>query len=90
MRKQRPRGKVNYLAQSQILKFQMPFRDSIFYQAGDREVSPRGPEQAAAAELRVAVSRLWPLSSPTGGEEGRVDLRTGRGSQVDLAVLLQP
>ena len=39
----------------------MPFRDSMFYQVGDREVSPRGPEQAAAAELRAAVSGLCGL-----------------------------
>lgn len=38
MRKQRARV-VNYLAQSQMLKFQIFFRDSIFYQIGERAVT---------------------------------------------------
>lgn len=68
MRKQRARV-VNYLTQSQMLKFQILFRDSIFYQIG--QGSHRGPEQAVTAELRVVVRRLCSLCPVGWVGEGR-------------------
>lgn len=85
---------VNYLAQSQILKFSTLVRDSTFHQDGDREGSHRGPEPAAAARLRERLlaesAASVQLDGSGRGESGPEEGLKLMGDRAPEAVVLRP